>query len=265
MKYTNLPKSIFDTTMPFAGGANTQSTDSITTAFHAWKKQDSPVTRKALLQASQPVIDSAVYSYAGKNASPAIKSQAKLLALDAMRSYDPNKGPAKTHILSQLRRLQRLSAQSQQIISVPERILMDKQHLRETEENLQDQLGRDPSDAEIADAAGLSLKRIAYIRSAKMPINTGNMMDEAGEVYSPASSLPGQTPADDVWTEMVYNDADPVSQTIMDYTLGLHGSPVYGNAEIARRLGLTPGAISQRKARIQALLDERYTASIFGE
>jgi DNA-binding NarL/FixJ family response regulator len=43
----------------------------------------------------------------------------------------------------------------------------------------------------------------------------------------------------------------------MEHTLGMNNKKVLSNQEIARKLGLSPGAISQRKARIQQLLDRR--------
>ena len=63
---------------------------------------------------------------------------------------------------------------------------------------------------------------------------------------------------------MVYYDLDDTNQSIMEYTLGLHGAPVLENREIANRLGITAGAVSQRKAKIQAMLDEQFMVDPFG-
>jgi DNA-binding NarL/FixJ family response regulator len=50
----------------------------------------------------------------------------------------------------------------------------------------------------------------------------------------------------------------------MEHTLGLHGKKVLSNQEIARKLRLTPGAVSQRKATIQQLLNQEQELSPFG-
>jgi hypothetical protein len=56
---------------------------------------------------------------------------------------------------------------------------------------------------------------------------------------------------------------DPINQKIMEHSLGLHGQPRLPNHEIAKLLRLSPGAISQRKARIQQTLDKESELSPF--
>lgn len=45
--------------------------------------------------------------------------------------------------------------------------------------------------------------------------------------------------------------------------MGLHGKPILQNQAIAAKLGISPGAVSQRKARIQAKLDMREELGVF--
>jgi len=262
--YSNLPKSILDPELPFGSGGKATPAPKIDEAYTAWKDNDTPKSRGQLLRVMQPTIDKGVKSYAGKNPGPAARSQAKLLAMQAFQTYDPNRGSMENHLLANLRRLQRTSAQSAQVISIPERVALDRQHLSQAEQQLQDELGRAPSDAEIADYTGLSLKRIGYVRGAHGATNTGSILDDAGMPYSPASHIPGDTSAADAWQDMVYHDLGRVDQAIMDYSLGLRGSPQLSTQQIAQRLGLSAGAISQRKAKIQAMLDERTTNNVFG-
>lgn len=259
-------KSIIDETLPFASsGSSTGGIEpDFEQAFHQWKGSDTPVTRGALLKTVQPIIGTALHSYTGGNASPAVKSQAKLMALKAFHTYDPAKGNMKTHLLSQLRGLQRAAAQSQQIISIPERVSLDRQHLMAAENELRDNLGREPSDLEVADYTGLSLKRLGYIRQVRYGVNSGSIMDEEGEVFNPASTVPGAHSADDAWADMIYYDLNDTDRAIMDYTLGMRGAKPLSTTELAIRLGISPGAVSQRKAKIQGLLDQRYQADPFG-
>lgn len=257
-------KPLIDPTFPFAGEQAAKLEPDISPSYNAWKLDDSPQTRSVMLKKMQPMINKAVYSYAGGNVSPLVNTRAKLMALHAMRSYNPQSGSVQTHILSQLRGLQRINAQSQQIISLPERVAIDRSHLHETENRLRDDLGRDPSVSEIAKATGLSLKRIGYIRQAKTGINTGSLMDEDGDVYSPASNIPGNTDKDDAWASMVYHDLGNIDQLIMDHTLGTHGVEILPNTVLATKLGLSPGAISQRKSKIQKMLDSRHEMDPFG-
>lgn len=252
---------------PFSqGGSKTGLEDEYAGPYKAWQSDPNPRTSGELLRAVNPVIDKAVHSYGGASkGSPTLRSRARRLALDAMTTYDPNKGKLQTHLLSQLRRLQRVGAKEQQIISVPEKVVLDRRNLVETENELRDSLGRDPSDQEIADATGLSLRRLAHIRKANVPVAEGQTEggDDPSQAFAPASRVPGVDRGAAAWTEFVYADLGPKDRAIMDYTLGLHGTPRLSAGEIAKRLGLSPGAVSQRSAKIQQMLDEREDAGLF--
>jgi len=228
-----------------------------TDSYLAWQSQPSPATRAILLKQVQPILDQAVLSAVGRSASPNVNSRARVLAAQALDRYDPAKGTLKTHLLSQLRSLQRVAGSEQNIISVPEQLSLDRAHLRRLSDELDEKLGRESSTAELADRSGLSLRRIAHIRQYRPAIASGSILDEHGEVFSPASALPQDTTQADAWAELVYHDLSGPDQLIMDHTLGQHGLPVLQNHEIATKLGITPGAVSQRKAKIQNLLDSR--------
>lgn len=258
-------KSIIDDTLPFASEGKTQGIEKDQVAhYDAWKANPTNATRSVLLKSVQPVIDKAIYTYAGAKPAPTVKSQAKLLAMKAFDTYDPAKGTMKNHLMGQLRGLQRYAGQQNQIIAVPERVVLDKRNLTEAEEALRDRLGRDPSDMEIANYTGLSLKRINYVRNASSGVASGSMLDEEGEVYSPASNIPGVNTVDAGMRNMIYYDLNDIDQVVMDYTLGMHGSPQLETNEIAARLGISPSAVSQRKAKIQAMLDEAWAMNLLG-
>lgn len=247
---------------PFSAGGLNKLEPEFEPAFTAWKKTPNNATRTALLHAVDPVISKAIHSYGGgSTGSPVLKSRAKMLALEAMNTYDPMKSKLNTHLLSSMQRLHRISAQQQQIIKVPERVISDRKLLSEAEHELMDQLGRDPSDMEIADFTGFSLKRLGHIRQAHVPVSEGSVLagqqGEEEDGFMPASVIPGHDPGEAAWQDFVYADLAPKDRVIMDYSLGLHGTPRSSAVEIARRLGLSPGAVSQRAAKIQAMLDER--------
>ncbi len=252
-----MPLNFIDPEMPFASASlKAKKPDELMPAFDAWKAAPGPQTSAALLKQVSPIIDTAMTSYGmGQGASPTLRARAKLLAHQAFGTYDPAKGTLKNHLMGQLRGLQRFAAQQNQIISVPERVAIQRQHLIEAEDLLRDRLGRDPSDAEVADQTGLSRKRLGYIRQYKPPVALGTVTTEDEEgVYTPPVN---QDPSE-AWHDMVYYDLEPSNQLVMDYTLGLHGAPKLPDQEIARRLGVTMSAVSQRRAKIQKMLDEQY-------
>lgn len=227
-------------------------------AFNAWKAGPSPATNSALLTAVKPIIDTTLRQYSGGNPSPSLKSRAKILALNSFKTYDPTKGRLRTHLYSHMQGLQRINAQEQNIISIPERVALDYGHVQEASNALRDRLGRDASNAEISNHTGLSQKRLAYIRQSNLPVSEGaaTQIDAEGDQADPAVSMPGRNDGR-AWEDFVYYDLGQTDQVIMDYVLGRHGMAKLQVNQIAGKLGITPSAVSQRTAKIQKLLDMR--------
>lgn len=235
--------------------------------FNSWKANPSPESTGNLLRVVDPVINEAIRTYGGGAAkSPTLKGKARRLTISALQTYDPTRAKLRTHLLSQLQGLRRMSAKEEQILNIPEQVLLDLGGLRESENRLRDRLGRDPSDLELADHTGLSRKRIGYLRTMRPSYSEGRLVrvdDEGTSMNMPAVEQMTPTGALDAWNDFVYHDLDPIDQQIMEHTLGMHGKPQLSNQDIARKLQLSPGAISQRKARIQVKLDQHKATGLF--
>lgn len=234
--------------------------------FAAWKAAPSPEATGRLLKTVHPVLESGIKAYGGGNANPMLRSRAKRIAIDALGSYDPARGPLKPHLLSHLQGLQRFAARQAQVLSVPARVAMDKARLDEGERHLADALGRPASDGELADHTGLGLKRIAHVRAYRPGFAEGQLSGgPAGDDEARDASGIGVEQADPTAAKvaLIYHELDPVGQAIVDHGFGLHGRPRLRVGQVARRLGLTPGAISQRGKRIQELLDRVDDAGVF--
>jgi DNA-directed RNA polymerase specialized sigma subunit len=236
-------------------------------AFHAWSADPSPAKSDDFLKAIDPVVQEGLNVYGGRNNNPMMRSRARRIALEAASKYDPAKAGLKTHLMAHFQGLRRYGAQQSQVIKVPEAVALDQQHLTESETELRDQFGRDPSDLELADHTGLSRKRIAHIRGYRPAVAEGRLasladQDEeggAGGGFDPAVEGPDRSM---LRAQFLYHDLDPHDQVILEYGLGLNGSPKLPAAQIARRLRISPGAVSQRASRIQQKLDELEDAEI---
>ena len=234
-----------------------------TPAYTAWKQAPTPDTRHSLLQAVDPVIQNGIKAYGGASSgSPMLTSRARQLTLQSFDSYDPLIGGLRSHILNNLRRLQRDGAQQAQIISLPERVALDRQHLAETAGLMRDNLGRDPSDLELADRTGLSMKRLRYIRQARSPMASGQLERGQDDNDSPESMIPGVDHQQRGWEDLVYYDLEATNQIVFDMLLGRHGRRPHTTAEVATALRISPSAVSQRAAKLQHMLDERYTQRV---
>lgn len=226
--------------------------------FKAWKTTPNPATTNALLTAVQPAMDKAIKSHVG-NPTPLIKGHAKQLAIQAFQTYDPSKAGLHTHLSRQLQGLKRFNRQQSQPLRMPDRSQFELAHLHRGQLELEEQFGREPTYSELADHTGFSLKKIEQLHRVGMPVAESTFAGDESDFDLPARFDDERARA---IRDLVHSELDPSGQKIMEWTLGLHG-PVLPNKEVAARLGLTAGAISQRKARIQAQLDEMDQLSPF--
>jgi len=230
-------------------------------AFETWQQDQSPAGNAAFLKSIDPIVQKGIKMYAGQ--SPLAASRARLVALDAARKYDPKRSRLQSHMLNQMQSLRRIQRKQQEVIRVPERILLERQRLKDQEQELADEFGRDPSDAELSDRLGVSMQRLAKIRKYQPGMSTGQVAAGDPEQGLPGVKMPGQREAEEYWTDIVYMDLSPLDQKIMEWSLGMHGQPKLSNREIASKLSRSPGAITQRKIKIQKLLDQEQDLSPF--
>jgi DNA-directed RNA polymerase specialized sigma subunit len=229
--------------------------------YQSWKKEPTPTNMGALLRAVNPILETGLRTYAGAGASPLLRSRARRIAMEAMGRYDPSRVQLSTYLMQQLQGLRRIKAQEQEPIKVPEQVRLERIQLDGAEKELRDRLGREPSTVELSDHLHLAPERIAKIRKVHSGLTEGSMTrysdDEA--VYSPAVAQQSDEP----WLRFVHASLHPTDQVILEHSTGLFGRPQLSNNDIAKRLKISPSAISQRRTRIQSKLDQRDDLGIF--
>ena len=229
--------------------------------YDTWKLEPTPKNTTTLLNALEPEIKRGITAHVGQS-NPLMRSRARRIALQAAGSYDPTRNAKLgTHIVNQLEGLKRVSRKQTQILRVPERVSMDQQRVERARLELVDRLGRDPSYVELSDSTGLSRHRLDHIRKFKHSVAEGALSSTRGE--DSGGFLPEVDQINHTWTEIVYDDLDDINRKILEWTLGLHGEPQLSNQDIARKLRLSPGAISQRKSAIQRILNREDELSPF--
>ena len=222
-------------------------------AYKSWHTNQRPEQLTQLLDTARPIIDRALSAYAGGN--KALTGRAKRLAIDAFKSFDPNKGAKlRTHLYIRLQPLQRVYTKRTSPLGIPERVQLDLLRLQQTERSMREELNRDPADDELSERLNLSKRRIAHIRAfSKGVLSEGQLKSPEGE---PMQLGTAQHTPDDIWVEYVHHDLSPVDKKIFEWKTGIYGKKVLTTNEIARRLKITPSAVSQRAMRIALLLEQ---------
>ena len=229
--------------------------------YAAWKASPSPATGGRLLGALEPTIRAGVRTYAA-DSGPTGLGRAKMLVMQALPRYDPARAGLKTFVGQHLQGLQRFRAKQMNAVNVPDRALLARAQLGRATNELTDLLGRPPSAVELADHTGLSPTAIAAARGAAVAIPESRF----AEIYDADSSYGGgpavRDHSDKGWVRLVYHSVDDRDRLVMEHTLGLFGATVLSTGELARKLGVSPAAVSQRKAKIQGILDKREELSV---
>ena len=160
-----------------------------------------------------------------------------------------------TFVDRQLQPMKRWAAQRRVGVKMPTSVATQAYLVSQVEQELEDQLGRAPSRAEVADASGIPITRLRRIARTNVPVVAERQLANDGESYAEAGD---QAIEDDqqLAMQMTYYSLNPINQFIMERTMGLYGQKPLSNQEIARRLKISPGAVSQRKATIQRLIDQ---------
>jgi DNA-directed RNA polymerase specialized sigma subunit len=229
-------------------------------SYEDWKVDPQPQKLRKVVDDLDPVINSAVRQYAGQKAPPTVLQRARLIAAKAVRSYDSTRGAdIKTHVFNQMRSIQRMAPGISNPLSPPERFRRDQQEIDTSYKELEDVLGREPTDEEISEMTGLPVRRVIKVRTrmrARIPISAYEDKDDDDD--SNYDIVGSKRDDFDDWLDAVYDELGPVDRLIMMYRTGYRGSEIYPNSVIAKKLNISPSAISQRASRIQSKLDSFY-------
>ena len=226
-----------------------QPGDPLTTSYDQYIKAKDPASLRAVVQHLRPTIE---YTLGGLNASndPVVRSRALVVTANAVSKFDPKNvsgATLPTFVSSELRQLTRLARQQKMPIKVPDRVILDSYKLNMAVRKFDDEHGREPDTLELADATGLSPKRISKVRTYQVTVPTegaaGDLAAEAPDYFKDA-------------LDYVYNGADHTDRRILEMKTGYGGAEVLPPIAIAKRLNLTPSTLSRRSTRLTLQLNK---------
>lgn len=228
-------------------------------SMHAdWARTQDLQHMHRMLDSLSPDIDKAIYAYSGLNAGPAVRTRAKLLAAKAIRSYQPSSGSSlKSWVYTQLQPLTRYSRELAPS-PIPERAYQQISSLKKTEADFYENKGRVPSDSELADLTSMSMRQINKLRGMDKKVFSESATPFSGE--NPVSSqeiTAAHNPGfqKDVLDTM-YSSLTPHEQIILEHKLGYNNKKILSNNDIAKKLKISPGRVSQMTTSLAGKLDE---------
>lgn len=214
-------------------------------AWNKWKANPTPQNQQVLLNVLDPLITSEVNKLTGLNPTKrsALKVRAKMLTIEALKTYDPSKSQMNTYLVGQLMKLKRFAYENAGIARIPENRQLKIREYKDAINSFNVAYDRDPTDNELASKLGWPL-----IEVQKMKKQVRSEIPMSLLVYNPA--IKGQDSKIQRTIELMYDSLDKRDQDIFDYTLGTHGKTALTNNDISRKLNISPGLVSQRKTFI---------------
>ena len=176
-----------------------------------------------------------------------IKGRAKLLTIDAIKTFDPSSGAnLSTHVYNYLRPINRESKDMVEVAPMSRHYTDESAKMINAITSFAENNGREPDDSEIRDILGISQKRLEKLNKIvkyEIPESqiVGGMEDQDTDEQSNKLNL---------WTDYVYHDLGTKDKQILDLKLGRGGHPEMSNEEVALKLHSSPSEISNRSAYI---------------
>jgi DNA-directed RNA polymerase specialized sigma subunit len=170
-----------------------------------------------------------------------------------VKSFDPQQGAAlRTHVYNHLQRLQRVRADRSETVHTPEETRMNSQKVRQFVSGYIDERGIEPSLDSICDVVKLPLRKVQQALKVPSEVSEASVTGETGDVLA----TPANRTASNTWQDYVYHDLSESNKKLFEWTTGYGGSQRLAKTEIARRLGISPAAVSSRIDTVSKKLQE---------
>jgi DNA-directed RNA polymerase specialized sigma subunit len=175
-----------------------------------------------------------------------------ILAADAFKRYEPKAGAALTTFAhSHLRQLSRVRNERAFVRDIPASVHADARMLQRLRSEYEQQYGQEASFGWLKDNSGMSDKRLQKAMQVFAEVGEAKTMPgeafQAGAVKDDGMRL---------WEDAVYADLDERGKKIYEWVSGYRGVKKLPKQEIARRLRISPAAVSSRLTTIQKQLGE---------
>lgn len=230
--------------------ASTKSKE--TQLWHDWHQSGRPAKKlQPLLDSLQPLVQKNVSKYRAADVSlPALQMQAQNHLIKGLHSYSPDKGSLSTHLNWQMRGLGRFVEQHQNFARIPGTRIGSVGKYNDAVTTLSDELGREPTHAEVAKRAKMSVKNAVRLSRELQPTRlTGMMVDTTGAPIDDTGFH--SFSADRERLELLYPTLTPAEKKLVDVSKS-QPSVVGRASAIAKKMGVSNARISNLRSSIAA-------------
>lgn len=224
--------------------------------WHSWSQGGkNPDDLRPLLHQFKGMIRYQANRYAGNIDMPpaVIHAEFNKQFLNALHTFDPDKGKLGTWVGNNLKKAQRYINYYQN----PARIVETRTgHQKGLFDNalatLDDQFGREPSNREISEYLGWAEPEVERMQAeSRKAIYSGSW----AQGIDPTTRMPSR---ETELIRLIKPELSPEEEIVYNYTVGDGGMPQLRPGEIARKTGFSPSKVSRLRNSITAKLKKYY-------
>lgn len=213
--------------------------------WETWNRSRRPADLQAVVNVLRPVIQKEVQRWSGTLAGATLETKATTLAVEAIKSYNPNMGTAlSTHVTNRLQKLSRMVYSHTQAARLPEHKAVAMTAFASAHNQLNSELGRSPTHLELAENLGWSKKRTEDFQSAFQRQELLTSGD-----FQPSTFAVNDYDQDPI-VDFIYHDLSPADQALFEDVTGYGGAKVLSNPKLMKKHKLTQGQLSYRKRKL---------------
>lgn len=211
--------------------------------WRKWQSSNSPQDLEPLLNQLEPLIQREVQKWGSVVPPAALSARARLLTVDALKKYNPNKGAAVgTHVASQIRKLSRHVYPYQNVARLPENKQLNYNTFQVAQQRLVDNLGREPSSDELSDELGWNPRKVGEFQKA---FGLQEYVESEGAYFDV-----DQSP--DMMVDFYHHGLASKDKVLFEDITGYQGKPSMNNSGLMRKHKMTQGQLSYRKRKFVA-------------
>jgi DNA-directed RNA polymerase sigma subunit (sigma70/sigma32) len=214
--------------------------------IQAWKTRRSQSSYDELKRKYKNMVFKAVNTYrAASVPTMALELEAWKLFDDAVNTYDVNKRAGfSTHLTYRLRRLDRFTKKYQNVGRIPEARAAQIGQLDRATGQLQQKLGQPPSHTQVAKHLGWNPKQVKELHG----LRRGDLFE--GIMEHESRGIGGVSDRAQWILKSFREELNPQEKRVYDYLIGHNTRKVTNTHQIAQKMGLSPGRVSQIRGQI---------------
>jgi len=225
--------------------------------WHTWNDGGrKPEHLKPLMDSLKPVLKTEANKWRGVEIPKStIEAEIRKHALNAIKSFNPEKAQLGTWVSNNLKKTGRFVKQYQNLGRIPEAQIGRIRKFKQAKETLFNQNGYEPDTKTMADHLGWPHKRVQQLQKelSREDKPVSGWLSDPAELMTPKV-------LEAIHILQYDNRMSPEERSVYEYTFGINGKPRLAPGEIAKKTNLHPSKVSRIRNRIKGYVVEAQEA-----